>query len=424
MRLANELTMGSHNTLKQFGSWGINWLEGMDLGWDFCRGINYYGSSMPTDTRNSTVYAPNAAGVYTPYAANVLTRTDLGSQTVPTRVELVAAPITFGEGSWSRTGINTVTADQAVAPDGTQTADQVIENNLNSAHQVAASITFTAATYTASVFAKPAGRNWVRIAVIDSGGTTRNAYFNVATGTVGTVGGALTASIVPSAYGFYRCVVTWASNAATNNFIVAPASADAASSYQGDNVSGIYPWGANVQLGAFAVPPITIGSATVAGNQQVISLPTQLAVGVAGVVQWNPLAVADGVTIVEFNDATSSNRVVVKQSSGNIAVEMISGGASQGTVSSGALTAGTIATAAFAFSGNFFTVRLVGSANPTPDTSGTYASFSQATIGSRGTVGATSAYQYTRKLALKFGPQDAGTFAQMYARAVLAHAAG
>lgn len=67
---------------------GPAWMTGMNLGWDFVRDQYFLGATTFTDTHAQTIYAKNSAGVYSPFAANVLTRTDLGLQTIWTRTNL------------------------------------------------------------------------------------------------------------------------------------------------------------------------------------------------------------------------------------------------------------------------------------------------------------------------------------------------
>lgn len=62
------------------------WAQGTDYWQDFTKNVG----TLPAvaDTHAATIYEPNAAGVYLPFGANVLTRTDLGLQTVPSRTNL------------------------------------------------------------------------------------------------------------------------------------------------------------------------------------------------------------------------------------------------------------------------------------------------------------------------------------------------
>jgi hypothetical protein len=154
----------------------------------------------------------------------------------------------FGSGS---------TANATTAPDGTTTADLLTEDTSTGVHNVVQTASGTSGTtYTFSVFVKvnTGGRNlrlFVPTAIFgDSGG---NATFNLTTfagaGFTGTV-----ASQFIQAYpnGWYRLgVVTTAATAdATGDFTIGLVS-DTTASYTGDDTSGVFLWGAQLEAGAF-----------------------------------------------------------------------------------------------------------------------------------------------------------------------------
>ena len=107
---------------------GGGWTAGADLFADFSLS-DPIGFS---DTHASTIYAPNAAGVFAPYATDVIVRTDLGLQTVPTRTNLQTYSQDFSQAIWSKSGTSIGSA--VVAPDGTSTAYPLVENSSNSQH--------------------------------------------------------------------------------------------------------------------------------------------------------------------------------------------------------------------------------------------------------------------------------------------------
>lgn len=181
----------------------------------------------------------------------------------------------------------------------------------------------------------------------------------------------------------------------------------------------------NVTTGAFAVPPIqTAGtSATVVGNQQVIDLTGKLATGASGFMQvsiQNPSGGAFDPYVFDISDGTANNRLNVRNNSTNFRVSAAAGGVSQAAFNAAAWQTG-IVTLAFAISTNYVNVRIVGQADPGAVTSATYPTgMTIFTVGGLGTGTGSNIFQYTRKLALKFGPQNASTFAAAFAAAQLA----
>lgn len=371
------------------------WAVGMDLAYDFVSDRKFGPALPPSDTHAQTIYAPNAVGLYTPYAANVLTRTDLGLQTVPTRTNLALRSTDLSVSPWQTskgapTSV-TVTPNYATAPDGTMTATR-IQFVVPSSYAIRQqNITVTAAQYTLSVYMK------------STDGSTITVYSGD-----DTVGGGDTAKTVTGQWQRFTDVITYPS---TSGKFMINAIADA----------DVLVWQAQYELGAFASPPIlTTGSAaTVNGNQQVISLPTQLAVGVAGFIQVDLKNIGvSTLQILSFENIDNANALRIRNQSNNLAAQMINSSVSILTTSDGALATG-IQTIAFAFSSAYQAIQIVGGAlvsgNP-----GVYPSgLLRAGIGGNSHDAAANMYQYTRKLALKFGPQDAGTFAQMYDRAQL-----
>ncbi len=147
----------------------------------------------------------------------------------------------FDNAAWSKSG-STVSANATIAPDGTATADKIVEDSTaGSAHDVRRGTTGGAGQKQAySVFAKPAGRNWIYLRLIGGGGIDASTYFNVSTGAVGSVGTNHTAQIISLGDGWYRCQVIV--NADVNDFRIGLTTADATATYNGDGASGVFMW--------------------------------------------------------------------------------------------------------------------------------------------------------------------------------------
>jgi len=146
--------------------------------------------------------------------------------------------------SFSASTGSTVTNNNAVAPNGASTAATFIEDGSTGVHAAQSdSITYAAATYTFSFFAKPNGRSWI---ALRQGGTTR-AWFDVTNGVVGTTSAGVTASIVASAGSYYRCIATFTASAGAANIFFRLGDADNSDSYAGNGTSGIDIWGIQVE---------------------------------------------------------------------------------------------------------------------------------------------------------------------------------
>lgn len=168
--------------------------------------------------------------------------------------------------SWSKSGV-TVTADATTSPTGATDMDKVVEDASSGSHieqQFYAG--FTSGTpYTVSLHAKAAERSFVWLFLPSAAfGVAQIAYFNLATGAVGTTSGTPTAKMTALQNGVYRCCLTaTATTTAGGNTGFGIAATNGTSSYQGVAGNGIYAWGAHLEAQSFASSYIPTTSATV-----------------------------------------------------------------------------------------------------------------------------------------------------------------
>lgn len=165
-------------------------------------------------------------------------------------VNLLTYSEQFDNAAWVKSN-STVTANAVVAPDGTLTADLAVENTATGRHEVnPQSRQFSSSTiYTASIYVKYAGVRYFGM-VYTSGGS---ACFDLQAGVVTNVSGG-TAAITPAAGGFLRCTFTFTgvttSGAVYHCLRKTPGLG--VETYTGDGTSGIYIWGAQLEVGSTA----------------------------------------------------------------------------------------------------------------------------------------------------------------------------
>lgn len=141
-------------------------------------------------------------------------------------------------------------ADQAVAPDGTTTADLIYPTTTGSNRWIAATNrTNTAAAWTNSIYVKTSGLAWVYILKFDGSGGA--AWFNVVTGAKGTVAGGYSSTITSLGNGWYRCEVTGTSQASAS-LIVGISSSDNSLAVTANGTDGVYMWGLQNEIGSVA----------------------------------------------------------------------------------------------------------------------------------------------------------------------------
>lgn len=147
--------------------------------------------------------------------------------------------------AWTSTR-SSVSADATTAPDGTTTADKLVEDSSASTTHLRYSATFSqpAGTYRSAVYAKAAERTAFRME--NAGGVgTYGASFNLSNGTTTGVDAGVTATITSVGNGWYLCEIafTWPTLGNTNLWFYMQSVAGT-NAYSGNGSSGLYLWGA------------------------------------------------------------------------------------------------------------------------------------------------------------------------------------
>ena len=234
---------------------------------------NYAFADLITFTRSTTATFVGSNGLIQSAAINA-PRFDFNPATLAPngllmeeqRVNLVLYSAQFDNGAWSK-GSSSITADAATSPDGTTNADRLTADGTSNPHNAQQSITYTAALYTLSVYAKKDTNNFVQLrfglaAILLGNGF---ANFDLNAGTVGTVGtGISAATITPVGNGWYRCSITGTTLAAASNaaFYVVT-SATSVSAETNLLTTSVFLYGAQVEVGAFATSYIPTVASTV-----------------------------------------------------------------------------------------------------------------------------------------------------------------
>jgi hypothetical protein len=275
----------------------------------------------------------------------------------------------FDNASWVDTRASE-TANAAVAPDGTTTAEKLVEDaTAANSHIVQQNFTFTAAVHTWSVFLKAGERTWARMLVFD-GTTSYGGYFNLSTGVVGTVQNGATLSIESWGNGWYRCIVTTAAAtaAAAGNCSVFIAEGDNDVTFDGDGASGIYVWGAQLEAAAFASSYIPTVAASVTRNADVLTYSANDNVGTTEgtlYLECVPDSVAGSTfpIMISVDNGTANEWIVVNSNNtAQIAYRVDDGGATQASFNCGAFNNRAANKVAVSYAVNDFAGSLNGAA--------------------------------------------------------------
>lgn len=322
------------------GGGRLAWAQDAWGAWDFLTNEARYAGSYKgalantpnwTFTRASTGYARNQAGVLIPFASGELRRTDKGALIEGSRTNLILQSQTFDNASWTKSRA-TVTANAAVAPDGTTTADKLVEDSTSSAtHRVFQSVdkAASAITYTGTIYAKAAERNFISFKLSDNTESDQvRVAVNLTTGELSAIGGSgftsASATATELANGWWRIAVTATSDTDTKVVLFAQVT-DALSStgsYNGDGASGIYIWGAQLEAGAHASSyiPTTTASATRAADSLSITGVTGLDYPLTLYAEFEravDTGTDENIFYIDDGDAEERCRIVVSGGSAN-----------------------------------------------------------------------------------------------------------
>lgn len=260
----------------------------------------------------------------------------LGLLVEEARTNLLTYSEQFESGSWSKARA-AIISNAATAPDGTMTADKLVENTENSSHYVVQVLSLSVGVHTYSVYLKAAERTQASIRFYNTNGAfnlSQSAIFNLTAGVVTAAGSEISATIQSVGNGWYRCSATRTVVAAASANIAIQSVLNNSETTQGSGVEGLYLWGAQLESGGFPTSYISTTTAAVtrAADRIWTDLPFALNAG-ALVLAATPLGWSGAdARLVALSDGTTSNVASLHlspNSGGSIASVITAGGVFQ-----------------------------------------------------------------------------------------------
>lgn len=288
-----------------------------------------------TFSRSSTATVTDQNGVIRSAAVNVprfdhnpTTGESLGLLVEEARTNSLLSSSDLTTASWTLSSV-TRTANSTTAPDGTNTAVKIASTTgtfLSALEQSSVSVTAVPTTF--SCYAKAAEASWFCLAGIQSGEAI--AYFNLATGALGTRSAGSAHSITSVGNGWYRCSVTCAS-ASSTRWGFFPGSADNTLT-PAPIGNGVHVWGPQLEAGAFPTSYIPTVASTVTRAADVAAILganfsswyNQSEGTLFASLRTNTPANVNN-SLIQMTDGTSNNRIEVQQVQSGDAFPRVSG---------------------------------------------------------------------------------------------------
>ena len=305
-----------------------------------------------------------------------------------TRQNLIVQSENFG--SWSILTNATIGTNVINSPANTLTADKLEETSATGVHRVGQTValggTVDSSPYAISVYAKAAERT--KFVLFDNSQTVSgDTRFDLSTGTIISGQG----RIQPVGDGWYRCTAFPSKSTSTNSTpIILLLSPSNQTSYAGTTGSGIYIWGAQVEIGAYATSYIPTTTTALTRNADVATITGtnfsdfwQASKG-GVLVRARPSTVSGIRPWLQFDDGTANEIIALRGNTTNPELYIVDGGTPQAQIDAGTIAANTNYSLTGWWATNDCKAKLDSGAVVT-DTSATIPTVTQARLGSDGT---------------------------------------
>ena len=250
----------------------------------------------------------------------------------PERINLVTYSEAFDNAYWTKSGASVVSG--FTSPDGTDNAFKLVEDTSTGSHRMSNAAAITQATdYSISFIAKQGERKYIACGIRYNSTNGSYAQFNLDTGLVESTNAIFTAGvfsvsnakITQLADGYYLCSATFNSDRA--GVVMAFAMSDIpfvggnidTHTYTGDGTSGVYIWGAQLEVGSYPTSyiPTDGGTVTRVADQYSKTGISNLINSEEGVL-FVEMAALPQTGRISLSDGTSTNRISFKFTPTNI----------------------------------------------------------------------------------------------------------
>lgn len=355
------------------------------------------GASNPATYVNSSGYVTAATDNQPRFDYNPTTSACKGLLVEESRANLATYSEDFGNAVWGKAACS-VSTDQITSPSNTLTGDKLVEGVTAAGKYVYQTLAIAAnATYSFSVYLKAGERTTASIYCLNSStGAGAACDINLSAGTItapsgvtGTPFTSLSSAISPAGNSWYRCTLNFTTVGGAIN-LQSRVYINSTSGYTGNGTSGIYAWGAQLELGAFGTSYIPTTSTSLTRNADVAvmtgaNFSDWYSAGLGGLsVIANPKSVSGTKPAIQFDDTTTNELIVLRGNTTNPELYIVDGGAAQAQIDAGTIAANTTYNLTGAWATNSCAASVNGGAAGT-DSSATMPTVTQARLGCDGT---------------------------------------
>jgi hypothetical protein len=274
-------------------------------------------------------------------------------------------------------------------PEGNANSQKLVDTAVSSVHRIGILMSVTPNTYTVSLYAKAAEISCFTL--IRSGSGLASARFNLATMTATNIADATALTMTTEKNGWVRCTMTWTSAVTiTRTLFIQLEKPAGTSTYVGNGTDGLFLYGMQREIGAFATSYIPTTLAAVTRNADVATITGtnfsdfwQASKGGAQV-QAIPSTVSGIRPLVQYDDGTADNIIALRGNTTNPELYIVDGGTPQVQLDAGTIAVNTPYSLTGWWQTNDCKARKDSGAVVT-DTTATIPTVTQARIGSDGT---------------------------------------
>ena len=347
-----------------------------------------------------TYYPTTASAYYAPrFDHDPATNESLGLLIEEARTNELEYSEEFDDAYWGTNSNAGTLLKNATGPDGQTSAYTLVDNagtGSGPVYIVKTPFAVSASTeYTLSIFAKADQINFLAIGThFFTTPANGNTWFDLSSGTLGTVHSPHTASIEDFGNGWHRCSITFTTDASDTSgvFRFYSCESDNATNVDLDGTSSILVFGAQLEEAAFPTSYIPTSGSTVTRSADVASVATSA----FGFSQDEGTFFTEAQTFVHNNshrvlalsDGTTSNRIIMQAHTANH-LFVGSGGVTQAALDAGRYYSNQYSKHSAAYQEDNFGACLDGGTVVT-DTSGTIPTVDNVNIG----VGATANFSF------------------------------